>query len=193
MIKVVGKLLVLGLVSLTSLVYAGDDPVNCQTVTEEVAVYYGTARCTATSGSQTRDLTEYFSNSYTPVVFLSQGVFSCRATLPFVTFEQVDRTVCEYTPEASIRSYVSYDGTAYTAWLRLVSNATDRDGVITQTQWWVNGSYYGSSVPTLSVNTPTFFNVRQKVTDDDGHTDETTRSIYVSPQQDPCFEGIITC
>lgn len=172
---------------------AGDNPVNCRTVTDTITVYSGTASCTAYSGSESRVLSQSFYRSPTATVFLSEGRFSCTDRLTTARKETISRNVCDYTPQAGFRHYIIHDGTAYTASLRLSSNARDRDGHIARTEWWVNGSSYGSSVPTLSVTQPTNFNIKQRVTDDDGYTDETSGSVFVSPANDPCLEGVSSC
>ncbi len=174
-------------------VSAGDDPVNCRTETTQVTIYHGTASCVASSGSQQRTISRYYHSSLTRNVFLSEFGFSCFARLPFSSVENVSSTKCDYTPRAGIRDYVIHDGTAYTAALRLSSSASDRDGSITRTEWWVNGRSYGSSVPTFTVNEPTNFSIRQRVTDNDGYTDETSTSVFVSPANDPCLEGVSSC
>lgn len=172
---------------------AGDDPVNCRTVTETTTVYFGKATCTAYSGGESRVLSRDFTRSLTSRVFISEFGFSCSASLKQSRQETTSSNVCDYTPQASFRHYIIHDGTAYTAALRLTSNARDRDGHIAQTEWWINGQAYGSSVPTFSVNEPTNFSIRQRVTDDDGYTDETSGSVFVSPANDPCLEGVSSC
>ena len=172
---------------------AGDNPVNCRTESTQYTVYYGNASCTAYSGSERRTLSSYYHASLSPSVYLSEFGFSCFATLPFSQLETSTSTKCDYTPQANIRDYIFYDGTAYTAALRLNSGASDRDGSIVKTEWWVNGQSYGASVPTFTVNSPTSFSIRQRVTDNDGYTDETSKSVFVSPNNDPCFEGERSC
>lgn len=179
--------------TLLSQAIAGDDPVNCRNEVVETPVYYGYASCRAYNGQQWVTISRYISQSSSPTIYLSEGSRACFASLPSSYNQTISRNVCDYTPQAGIRKYISYDGTAYTAALRLSSAASDRDGSIVKTEWWVNGAYYGTSVPTFTVTSPTSFSIRQKVTDNQGLTDETTTGAFVSPRNDPCREGESSC
>ncbi|MCY7296276.1 hypothetical protein [Alteromonas sp. a30] len=173
--------------------FAGDEQVNCRSETSTQAIYEGTAFCTAyyveNNGSfRTQLLGGHFNAA--PVQY--RTVYSnfygydgnlyfaqCQATVPFSHNEQISTTVCDYTPKSSFTPHANgFNGIGR---VNIVDNASDRDGSIVKTEWWVDGTYKGTTKPSLATYVTRTYSIRQRVTDNDGYTDESTRSIRVVP------------
>lgn len=164
---------------------AGDQKVNCTTVSSQMPYYYGNAQC-FTSG---RWLNQYFSNSITATVWLREQVlengrwvtYQCSTTLPSTGFTTVNQEQCQYTPKAIVRQhYVEerYDSRTDTTYYRsdlavAAFEYSDRDGQVQTIEKWVNGVSVSSGH--VDVYEPT--QVRLRVTDNDGHVTDTTSTI----------------
>lgn len=174
---------------------AGDDPVNCRNATSYQPIYSGNATCTATyygsGGFGTTTLSRYVFDTIINREFITGTVWgsdnrlysaSCWANVPFSHYDEVVTQVCDYTPKSSF--ILSSSGFGHVG---ISNRASDRDGNIVKTEWWVDGVYKGTTTPSISTSVPKTFSVRQKVTDNDGYTDQSTRSIFVQPRDfDDC-------
>ncbi|CAH9053926.1 hypothetical protein PSECIP111951_00922 [Pseudoalteromonas holothuriae] len=152
---------------------AGGDPVNCRTQTTYQTVYFGSASC-YTQGTW---LQEYIHSSIFSQVHLSEisngKRLSCSATLNQQRQEPVTSEVCDYTPNASLSLYRFEGDTSASVTLR----GSDQDGSITKYELWVDGVRKSSNTATLYGNQGDTFTVRGRVTDNDGYTTETSRTV----------------
>ncbi|MBQ4861575.1 hypothetical protein J8L98_07715 [Pseudoalteromonas sp. MMG013] len=181
----------IGSTVLSSLAYAGDDPVNCRSETHNVSVYGGyVASCTTSSGT---DIRQYVTPSTTSFIRLHSHGQSCTTSLRYYGKQTVTSSQCDYTPKANLTLRALHDGTAYEAALRVSGSGSDRDGSIVSEKFWLNGAYKGSSISPIKVRTATRFTVKYEVTDNSGYTDSQTKTIWVNPQSDPCREGVSSC
>lgn len=181
---------------------AGDDPVNCHNETTTQAIYEGVATCYAgyldNSGFyRTELLGAYFEAStqrYSTISSVIRGAdgdtyfVSCSVSIPFSHNESVTTSVCDYTPQSNFSlTSITIGGSGVVG---IHDYASDRDGNIVKTEWWVDGVYKGTTKPTVTTFVPKTFSIRQKVTDNDGYTDDSTRSIYVIPGEfEDCGTG----
>lgn len=177
----------------SNLALAGDDPVNCQTEVQSQAIYAGFTSCTATYRDNNNDFQttplygtapESTSSLFTLSSFITDftGTYyvSCLASVPFSHYQDVNVQVCEYTPNVTLG--VIHNNRRS---LNVNANYSDRDGSVTKIEWWVDGvkqSTTGSSIqltrPNPNVQQP--HNVEVRVTDNDGHTDSSSRSVLFS-------------
>lgn len=181
----------IGTTLLSGLAHAGDDPVNCRSVTSEVDMYGGhNASCKTRSGEE---ISRYVWPTIHSTAWINSNGESCQASLNFYGKQQVTKTQCDYTPKANLTLTALHDGTAYEARLRVSGRGTDRDGSVISEQFWLNGTYKGASISPIIVHQATRFTVKYQVTDNDGYTDTQTKTIWVNPQNDPCLDGVVSC
>ncbi|GAB2927270.1 hypothetical protein [Rheinheimera gaetbuli] len=164
------------------------EPVDCTTTTTNVPIYGGWAQCSVTHNGETRQLSEYFFETLSPFVQVSDfttiggyyGRFSCSATLPFIRMEQVTSQQCKYKPVSGFS--VSPRAGSFV----LTSSARDYDGSIVNYRWIVNGSVASSSA---SISLPHIqseyrngkwysrYEVSLEVTDNHGYKNTVSRSL----------------
>lgn len=154
---------------------AGNDPVNCKDVKiGELKLYSEWASCEV-GGYY---LEQYFFPTTQRVHQLTKFIYGgnyvqCDAPLTYYEIGDITKEVCEYTPTASIKTFVYEADTQTKVWVE----GGDSDGTISKEELWVNGSKQQGNSATLTGNVGDTFNVVGKVTDNDGNTDSTSRTI----------------
>ncbi|MCF6434909.1 hypothetical protein [Pseudoalteromonas sp. MMG022] len=198
---------------------AGDEPVNCKNVqVSETKIYAGHASCTAyhyytkydqNRNSQRHTYSETLSRNVdettkrwvtltgmatisTNTWFLNDFTYrtgiSCSAEVPYSHSEPVMEQQCEYTPRAGVR-VIRDEGTTETY---VKAHGSDRDGHIVKAELWVDGVKQAGDSLSLYGNSGDTFQVTGRVTDNDGHTDQISKTItlVVSPPRmcgnEPC-------
>lgn len=99
----------------------------------------------------------------------------CTAKLDFLETLPVKEEVCDYTPQTRPRD--AGFGNVY-------ASASDRDGHIVNYEWWVDGVKLPDNSRSINIKREFYSderprNVKVRVTDDDGYTDES--SVSASP------------
>ncbi|MEW5249915.1 hypothetical protein [Microbulbifer discodermiae] len=173
-------LLVLGAIN-SSIVIAGDEPVNCATQTTYTTYWYGPANCTIPPGDL---LVHYSDKSYVPSLVLRKNGFKCTAFFPYSGTEENVETICDYTPKATIRIRPDPTDTTYKyadVW------GTDRDGSIVSQELWVDGVKQNGSSVLLMGDIGDTFTVTARVRDNDGYTDEASQGVTLRGENpSPC-------
>jgi hypothetical protein len=168
------------LASSLSPVFAADgEQTNCRIETvNRVAIYSGYTQCNSPLGlisSYVHPTTQQF---VTISGFVNGGYSSCTAQVPFYTYENITREVCDYKPVAGF--VVSQP------LFSLVSNSTDSDGSIVKYEWWFNGvkqSGTGYKIPFPIPTGSASLNVKLKVTDNSGYTNELTKNVIITDDE----------
>ncbi|MEQ3515204.1 hypothetical protein ABMY35_17960 [Pseudoalteromonas sp. BZB3] len=159
--------------------------VDCTYDVVKKAVYGGWSDCRTHNGS----LIEQFVQPSSQQVVLITGydnnnvLSSCFANVDFWGYENVSVKQCKYKPELQIRMFRMEDSTETKVWIE----GSDQDGHITKAELWVNGVKRNSNNTSLRGPAGTEFEVRAKVTDNDGYTASTMRTIsLVYRPNNPC-------
>ncbi|BBN80530.1 hypothetical protein PA25_05150 [Pseudoalteromonas sp. A25] len=136
-------------------------------------IYWGKAKCY----TQGEWLAKYYSYSILRSVHLSKGsgldYKSCWAEIPFERQQASTTEICDYKPTTPISLYrVEGDTTAI-----VTLNGSDQDGSITRYELWVDGVRQTGNTAQLVGAQGDSFEVRGRVTDNDGDTTETSKSV----------------
>ncbi|CAM4119291.1 hypothetical protein PSBY109024_10600 [Pseudoalteromonas byunsanensis] len=189
---------------LTTAANAGNNPVNCKNVqVSETKIYAGQASCPAyhhyTRYDQNRKsqrhtysevLSQYVpettrqwttlsgmatinSNTWMLREYTYRTGISCNAEVPYSHTEPTMELQCEYTPVAGVR-VIRDEGTTETY---VKAHGVDSDGHIVKAELWVNGVKQSGDSLSLYGNSGDSFQVRGRVTDNDGHTDEISKTV----------------
>ncbi|WP_105168358.1 hypothetical protein [Pseudoalteromonas sp. T1lg23B] len=187
---------------------AGGNSTNCRNVVSEYEkIYSGPASCTGIfwyatyengslvrkRGSHTlsQDVSE--TNRSTTVIsglatiqvesitggtLTERHAVSCVASIPFSHEEPIYKEVCDKTPYAYISTYEI----PYQTEVRM--SADDSDGHIVKKEAWIDGrrvSFGKHFLEAMSIDRTTYYNVRIKVTDNDGYVTEVSKTVKASP------------
>lgn len=163
---------------------SGDEAVNCRTETVgKQAIYSGIASCNVDGYTLDRYILPTTLGITTITEYLGGLWRSCNAQVPFSHYESVQKTVCDYTPKASL--YV--DKQSRETYVNM--SASDRDGHIVSTQAWLDGAPVTFGSLTLrSGYEVKIHNLKMRVKDDDGYVTERSAVIRVEPFV-PCDDG----
>ncbi|MGL1959550.1 MAG: hypothetical protein OCD00_19905, partial [Colwellia sp.] len=116
----------------------------------------------------------------------------CSTELDYLGEEPIKKHSCDYTPEAAIKYYYigAENGEYYVAGKKaVVFSASDSDGTISKTEAWIDGVPVSFGTHFLKANFgPVWYNVRIKVTDNDGYITEATSIIPVSSRP-VCYDS----
>lgn len=182
---------------------AGNDPVNCRMVVDhQQNIYEGNASCTGTfwyssyvNGSPKLMQGSKTLQNYIPATIHSSTVLSglasiqvtgatghtltethiasCSARIPFSHKQDVMKQECDYTPTASLSVY-RYEASTTSS---VSVNGSDSDGSIAKKELWVNGVKQSGTSTQLNGSVGDVFSVKGRVTDNDGYTNEYTKSV----------------
>jgi len=151
------------------------EKLNCRTVkTGDVKMYSGTASCSTSAGT----ISQYVFPTASQQTWISDYIggswHSCLATVPFLGFEEVTKTVCDYKPVSSISISHDEDPSA-----TVTAYGRDYDGSIGKVELWVDGVLQSGNSVKVQGHNYQRFQLRARVTDDDGYTHETSTSVLV--------------
>lgn len=165
------------------------EPVDCQTVHGQVAIYEGTARCTVRSDNYpygNLEVSEYIFQTQQQQRYITNYIlgrfYSCWANVPFSHYQPVTRQECKYKPVSEF-----HEGLPQVNSFSVLSASRDYDGSIVGYQWLVDGAPYSNaatiSLPYKNGLTSTY-QIQLTVTDNDGYSHSQSRSITV--KNDEC-------
>ncbi len=167
----------------------GDEPVNCETTSVQVALYEGWSYCSVEVSGVLYQLSEYIQLTRSSRALLSEYIngsrYECFADVPFSRFGTETIQVCEYTPKAVIKEHNvdAGDGT-YEQGVKVVDfESSDRDGYVVSEEVFIDGVSVPNRYHELKVKFGEYsstYNVTFKVTDDDGNVTETSKNVSVS-------------
>ncbi|MBW8184018.1 hypothetical protein [Shewanella nanhaiensis] len=156
------------------------EKVNCRTeTTGQIAIYSGYASCNAYVDGRYYVIDDYVqptTHQYTYINDIINGRYaSCRAQVPFHSYQDVTSEVCDYKPISSV-GFFRIEGSTET----LVSaNGDDFDGTVVKKELWVDGVKQSSSNSSVDGNVGDVFVVKSRVTDNDGYYTDATKSITI--------------
>lgn len=188
-------LLSLLLASFSFTANAGDEfgeKVNCRSTTSQLPIYAGWAYCTPPGANF--PISQYVSPTPQSIVFIhqySEGSFrSCLASVPFSHYSNVTTTQCDYKPVSSISA------SPHEFWETYVRvSGKDYDGNVVKTELWIDGvkkPNRGATSNYTMVHSTVPFTVKVKVTDNDGYTHTSTKT--VTPRNvGPIMCGNVPC
>ncbi|MBQ4837343.1 hypothetical protein [Pseudoalteromonas luteoviolacea] len=193
------------------------DKVNCRMeTTSQKNIYSGTAQCTGTFWYTTwenkrivrkqgsKSLQQYFdptpnssailsgiayvtTSSYGGQPLNESFVVKCSASIPFSHKEDVKEEVCDNTPTA----YVGVNHHEF--WdVSFWASGRDEDGTIVSKELWIDGVKQSSSSVWKTSSQDRTYNIRVRVTDNDGYSSEATRT-YRATNKGPLMCGKYPC
>lgn len=149
---------------------------SCEVLTEERAIYSGTARC------DTHPFSQSVSDTFSQFIVLSGMVDgfwrSCPAEVPFSRIETVTFEGCHYDPEVTKITSSVNNPLGDTTWVTLKGTASDYDGNIASYEWYIDDikqNKIGSTI-VITIDHSGYRKVRLQVTDNQGYRSSMTKN-----------------
>jgi hypothetical protein len=162
--------------------FAGGEEVNCRTETvSQQAIYSGWASCRVNGN----DIGQYVQPTAIGLIKLTEwngsGYSQCNARVPFHSYVNVTKNVCDYKPTASIYTHRQEVETFIRA------SGSDKDGSIVTRELWIDDVKQSGSSVNKYYSTGKRLKLKAKVTDDQGYSDEKTTYFKVPVAE--CTQG----